>query len=46
MTTKEILNLLPYSLLSYLPMDCMKITENGAKGSYTYRPMNIFTRAF
>ena len=42
MTTKEILNLLPYSPPFLFADELNEITENGATGSYTYKPGEYF----
>lgn len=42
MTTKEILNLLPYSSPFLFADELHEITEEGAKGSYTYKPNEYF----
>lgn len=42
MTTKEILNLLPYSSPFLFADELHEITEDGAKGSYTYKPNEYF----
>ena len=42
MTTKEILNLLPYSPPFLFADELHEITENGAKGSHTYKPEEYF----
>ena len=42
MTTKEILSLLPYSPPFLFADELHEITENGAKGSYTYKPGEYF----
>ncbi len=42
MTTKEILNLLPYSPPFLFADELCEITEEGAKGSYTYKPDEYF----
>ncbi|HNU88024.1 MAG TPA: 3-hydroxyacyl-ACP dehydratase FabZ family protein [Ferruginibacter sp.] len=42
MTTKEILNLLPYSPPFLFADELHEITEDGAKGSYTYKPNEYF----
>ncbi len=42
MTTKEILNLLPYSSPFLFADELHEITEDGAKGSYTFKPDEYF----
>ena len=42
MTTKEILNLLPYSSPFLFADELHEITEDGAQGSYTYKPNEYF----
>jgi 3-hydroxyacyl-[acyl-carrier-protein] dehydratase len=42
MTTKEILNLLPYSEPFLFADELHEITEDGAKGSYTFKPDEYF----
>lgn len=42
MTTKEILDLLPYSPPFLFAGELIEISENGAKGSYTYKRDEFF----
>lgn len=42
MTTKEILNLLPYSPPFLFADELVEVTENGATGSYTFKPGEYF----
>lgn len=42
MTTKEIISILPYSHPFLFVDELNEITENGVKGSYTYRPDEYF----
>ena len=42
MITKEILNLLPYSPPFLFADELVEVTENGAKGSYTFKPGEYF----
>ena len=42
MTTKEILNLLPYSTPFLFADELCEVSEDGAKGSYTYKPDEYF----
>lgn len=44
MTTKEILNLLPYSPPFLFVDELNEVTENGATGSYTYKADEYFYR--
>jgi 3-hydroxyacyl-[acyl-carrier-protein] dehydratase len=42
MTTKEIINLLPYSPPFLFADELCEISEDGAKGTYTYKPDEFF----
>ena len=42
MTTTEILNLLPYSPPFLFADELVEISEDGAKGTYTYKPDEFF----
>ncbi len=42
MTTKEILDLLPYATPFLFADELHEVSENGAKGSYTYKPDEFF----
>jgi 3-hydroxyacyl-[acyl-carrier-protein] dehydratase len=42
MTTNEILNLLPYSAPFLFADDLIEISEDGVKGTYTYKPDEFF----
>jgi 3-hydroxyacyl-[acyl-carrier-protein] dehydratase len=42
MTTKEILSLLPYSPPFLYADDLEEVTDNGAKGNYTFKPDEFF----
>ena len=44
MTTKEILNLLPYASPFLFADELHEVSENGAKGSYTYKTDEYFYR--